>query len=451
MPRTGGVYAPPAGTKGTPNTTIQSSKYNALVDDLTADSNLSRPITAGGTGATNATDARANLGADDAGNLTKGTVSDARLPGTMSGKTFSSSITINGSAGINGNIYQSLPGNSARIDNLVSPNNAETRWTGPPASAYRLITNQLGRLYLQFSNDGFISNFNNIFDISANGKIWTSEYQGQGTGMNSDLLRGAYPSQGGVANSIGQRLSDGAFRANYFQTDNGPNSGTIYLGTNGQHYLTYNGSDYYLPNGRFLPGGDIVNEGVGSIYTSLEVQVAQTGSDTYYWHKINNVRRGLTYYSVAEASMNLLVLNSSGQNVRRISLREQDGRFYVEGFVAADGAGYFQNELGVGSARIYSDGNIAFQGPMTGFGNLLSDALNARPPAQAIGANGLGSYAFAYRSAPANMGDLVAGSSLIPSGVAGQQSGATLAGTWRCMGYCVNGSSNSITLWLRVS
>ncbi len=62
MPRTGGVYAPPAGTKGTPNTTIQSSKYNALVDDLTLDANAARPVTAGGTGATNATAARTALG-----------------------------------------------------------------------------------------------------------------------------------------------------------------------------------------------------------------------------------------------------------------------------------------------------------------------------------------------------------------------------------------------------
>lgn len=62
MPRSGDIYSPPAGTKGTPNTTIQSSKYNALIDDLTADANEARPISAGGTGATNATVARNNLG-----------------------------------------------------------------------------------------------------------------------------------------------------------------------------------------------------------------------------------------------------------------------------------------------------------------------------------------------------------------------------------------------------
>ncbi|WP_410176781.1 hypothetical protein [Sinorhizobium medicae] len=62
LPRTGGVYSPPAGTKGVSNTTIQSVPYNALVDDLTSDANAARPITAGGTGATSASIARTDLG-----------------------------------------------------------------------------------------------------------------------------------------------------------------------------------------------------------------------------------------------------------------------------------------------------------------------------------------------------------------------------------------------------
>lgn len=62
MPRTNGVYAPPAGTKGVPNTTILSARYNALVEDITADANAPRPVTAGGTGATSASGAREFLG-----------------------------------------------------------------------------------------------------------------------------------------------------------------------------------------------------------------------------------------------------------------------------------------------------------------------------------------------------------------------------------------------------
>ncbi|MFK0640110.1 hypothetical protein [Ochrobactrum sp. AP1BH01-1] len=77
MPRTDGVYTPPAGTKGVPDTTIRSAPYNALVDDLTADANNARPITAGGTGATNATDARENLGAIASADILASPLKDA--------------------------------------------------------------------------------------------------------------------------------------------------------------------------------------------------------------------------------------------------------------------------------------------------------------------------------------------------------------------------------------
>lgn len=53
MPRDGsGIYSKPAGTTASPNTTIESAKYNSVVDDLVSDANAARPITAGGTGAT---------------------------------------------------------------------------------------------------------------------------------------------------------------------------------------------------------------------------------------------------------------------------------------------------------------------------------------------------------------------------------------------------------------
>jgi len=64
MPRDGsGVYSLPAGSADfVPNTVIESAKIDALSADLETDANTARPITAGGTGATNAADARTNLG-----------------------------------------------------------------------------------------------------------------------------------------------------------------------------------------------------------------------------------------------------------------------------------------------------------------------------------------------------------------------------------------------------
>jgi len=65
MPRDGsGIYTTPAGTTAVPDTTIESSKYNANVADVAADLNAARPIVAGGTGATSATAARTNIGAE---------------------------------------------------------------------------------------------------------------------------------------------------------------------------------------------------------------------------------------------------------------------------------------------------------------------------------------------------------------------------------------------------
>lgn len=65
MPRDGsGVYSKPSGTTAVPNTTIESAKFNSVVDDLVTDANAARPITAGGTGATSASTARTALGLD---------------------------------------------------------------------------------------------------------------------------------------------------------------------------------------------------------------------------------------------------------------------------------------------------------------------------------------------------------------------------------------------------
>jgi photosystem II stability/assembly factor-like uncharacterized protein len=70
MPRnSNGVYSPPAGTEGIPNTVIRSDRYNAFVADLTNDLNNARPVSSGGTGSTNATDAAAGLGFVSAADL----------------------------------------------------------------------------------------------------------------------------------------------------------------------------------------------------------------------------------------------------------------------------------------------------------------------------------------------------------------------------------------------
>ena len=67
MPRDGsGVYNVPSGTYGVEDSTIDSTRYNAFVDDVAQDLNHPRPILAGGTGATNAAAALVALGAEEA-------------------------------------------------------------------------------------------------------------------------------------------------------------------------------------------------------------------------------------------------------------------------------------------------------------------------------------------------------------------------------------------------
>lgn len=67
MPRNGqGVWSPPSGTSAVSNELISSADFNSLIADIGADLNLPRPITAGGTGSTNAADSRTELGVDRA-------------------------------------------------------------------------------------------------------------------------------------------------------------------------------------------------------------------------------------------------------------------------------------------------------------------------------------------------------------------------------------------------
>jgi microcystin-dependent protein len=84
MPRDGsGVYNVPSGTYGVEDTSIESARYNAFVDDVASDLNHPRPIVAGGTGATNAADALAAMGGESAKQVIANYNSDVMLPGSF--------------------------------------------------------------------------------------------------------------------------------------------------------------------------------------------------------------------------------------------------------------------------------------------------------------------------------------------------------------------------------
>lgn len=314
MPRTGGVYSPPAGTKGVPNTTIQSVPYNTLIDDLTADANMPRPVTAGGTGATSASGARtalgveignnvqaydaglqsiaglttvanqilyttgtdlyattaltplarnllddvdaatmrATIGADNASNLTSGTVADARLPGTMSGKTFSSNIVVGTST---------------------------------------------------YQTDGNI--------------IFSGGMTPSGPSLHAALT--------GKANLSGATFTGNVY-APYFES-----SGVV-LAQGGNMYIQSNGNRHL------------------------------------WFRNTAGVARGILYNEVTDNSLCLNIYNSSGAFVRTANFREADGRFYVDGFIETSG------NLKVGPSTFFTDGNIW----MSRYGNYLSSILDAK-------------------------------------------------------------------------
>ncbi len=250
MPRTGGVYSPPAGTKGTPNTTIQSVPYNTFVDDLTADANAARPITAGGTGATSASAARtalglaigtnvqaydaglqsisglttvadqmlyttaldvyattaltpfartilddadaatvrATVGANNASNLTTGTVADARLPTSMAGKTFTSNANFGGGTSVaDGDAYLTLNGDRPWV----------LRQRGEDTTANLSIENNSNKS-IGFSCDntyaGAVIVINpltsNPYITVLGNTVWHAGNDGAGSGLDADLLDG---------------------------------------------------------------------------------------------------------------------------------------------------------------------------------------------------------------------------------------------------------------------
>lgn len=128
MPRNGsGVYSPPAGTLATTLTPIESAKYNAFVNDLTADANLARPISAGGTGGTSVSTAQTALSLDNkvvyaakAGNYTAlGTDNNA-----VHRFTAAATLTLTAAATLGANWHYTVIADGGDV--TIDPNGAET-------------------------------------------------------------------------------------------------------------------------------------------------------------------------------------------------------------------------------------------------------------------------------------------------------------------------------------
>lgn len=130
MPRDGsGVYSLPAGSSDfVPNTVIESAKIDALSADLETDANTARPITAGGTGATTAADARTNLGIASATDVANAfTAASASGPATFDfaedTDNGTNRVRLSGPASVAADVTVTLPGTA---DTLVGKATTDT-------------------------------------------------------------------------------------------------------------------------------------------------------------------------------------------------------------------------------------------------------------------------------------------------------------------------------------
>jgi hypothetical protein len=99
MPRDGlQQYAPPPGTDGIPNYSVESARYNAFVHDVSADQNNARPIVAGGTGATSGPAALTALGGEQAKQVVTNFDSMVWAPGSFYAATTATGSPVAGHA-----------------------------------------------------------------------------------------------------------------------------------------------------------------------------------------------------------------------------------------------------------------------------------------------------------------------------------------------------------------
>ena len=244
MPRDGsGNFTLPANTQAVSGDPISSTKFNTLVQDLEADANTDRPVVAGGTGASTASGARANLGIEigvnvqayDAGLLSIAgltTVADRSIYTTASDTYAVYTLTAAGRAilddadaaaqrttlglgtaavkntGTSGDAVPLLNGNNNFSGNteisgslLISANfggaeGGEFALKSPATTsiAGNVTVDVAGNAVRIFENGGAFRGV--TIDLTAQGSqstVWTSGTDGAGSGLDADLIDGTQP------------------------------------------------------------------------------------------------------------------------------------------------------------------------------------------------------------------------------------------------------------------
>ncbi|WP_246707607.1 hypothetical protein [Ensifer oleiphilus] len=356
MPRTGGVYSPPAGTKGVPNTTIQSVPYNTLIDDLAADANAPRPVTAGGTGATSASGARVALGVEVGANVQAydlglqsiaglTTVANQMLYTTATDAYATTALTPFArtilddpdAAGIKATLGFAAVASSASASDLTTGTLADARL--PATMAGKTFSGQITAPSLLF---GGASGTNFIGAGNGDDATWTAhniKFKGwYGLGMcdHADNVNGVYN-----------------FRTGTWEVKGG---------------FVVNGRNVWSP-WNFDPNtkANLNGAGFSGSITVPEMAVDNNNNRQIQFRTSTGSVRGMVRHDQANDSMIISMFNSSGGWYRDLVLGGPNGYLSWGGV-----------EFRMGAARYLDNGNIY----MPWAGAYLSDALNSKITAE---------------------------------------------------------------------
>ncbi|WP_234803986.1 hypothetical protein [Ensifer adhaerens] len=327
MPRTGGVYSPPAGTKGVPNTTIQSVPYNTLIDDLTADANAPRPVTAGGTGATSASAARTALGLEIGTKVqaqNAGLQSIAGLTTVENNMLYTTGSDLYATTALTPFARTILDDADAAtmratlgLASIASSGSASDLATGTIADA-RLPTSQSGKTFTSA--------------ITAASLLTTAANQGIELGpagiANTPFID--FHSSGANTDYDARILASGGTGA----TGNGALTYTSHGGHNFQGFAVFNSTGTF---GGTLTGNQVI--------TTNGEFIAKASGDRLLWFRTpTDVNRGLVYHQNSTGSLRLSLFNTSGVFSQEFGVYE-DGRGIWSGHVMRVGGAAASGEI----------------------------------------------------------------------------------------------------------
>lgn len=344
MPRTGGVYSPPAGTKGVPNTTIQSVPYNTLIDDLTADANAPRPVTAGGTGATSASAARSALGVEIGTNVQ---AYDPALQSIAGLTTVANQMAY-------------TTGTDLYSTTALTPF-ARTILDDADAAG---VKSTLGLAAVASSGSASDLIVGTVADArlpsSMTGKTFTSQsvisFSPANTAADYLSLRPADMGAGKPGLFFQKSVVASRWQINLWDTSSSAGTLDFSAGTlswNGNKLLTAAGNDTITGS---LAAANFYCSTSGGIYAQGGNLYSEANGNRHLWFRTaGGVNRGLVYQDNSADLVGILLYNNAGSYIRGM-------RFYQNGSAAWDGnvftidAGGTQPEL-----RLYADADSSFR------------------------------------------------------------------------------------------